>query len=637
MTKASEGMDTVREAQGRPGRGLELLSEAENAFAGYYTYRKTRERCKKYYFGDQWGDWVKDPDSGRYMKEEELIRKRGNTPLKNNLMRRLGRNVLGAYLNQDKEPICIARDRQEQELGEVMTTTLQYNRQLNKTREMNARSLEEYLIGGLVVHKTWYGWRNGKLECWTDSVDTTRFFTDAGVKDVRGWDVCLIGEIHDYAFNRLCELFAKTEADYEFLKRRYAQSADRRYVSNYMKQFGTGVSTDADSFYYPADESKCRVIEVWRKEMKPRWMCTDPLNGEVFKCDMEDYAELVEEENERRKEMCAGTGAEPVLIEASWFMDNYWYYYYLTPFGDILSEGETPYQHGGHPYVFKAYPFIDGEIHSFVNDFLDQQIYVNRLLMLYEWMIRVSGKGNLMMTVDMKPDGWTWEQVAESYSRVGGIVVFKPNKQGILPQQLANNCTNVGITDLLNIQLKFFEDISGVNGALQGKSGYANTSGRLYEQQVQNGTTSLMDLFESYSSFELDESYKVVKNIQQYYDNARMINVTGKRKPVWYDPGKVQDIEYDLSIVHSQTTPVYRDASNQLLLQIWQTGQITLEQLLEVGEFPFADELLQKVKSAKQEQETEARQMQGQQGAQQLYGEIQNGAVPEINGNDVVQ
>lgn len=56
-------------------------------------------------------------------------------------------------------------------------------------------------------------------------------------------------------------------------------------------------------------------------------------------------------------------------------MDSCWYYNYLTPFGDILREGETPYDHKSNPYVFKAYPFIDGEVHSFVGDVIDQQRY----------------------------------------------------------------------------------------------------------------------------------------------------------------------------------------------------------------------------------------------------------------------
>ena len=45
--------------------------------------------------------------------------------------------------------------------------------------------------------------------------------------------------------------------------------------------------------------------------------------------------------------------------------------------------------------MFKAYPFIDGEIHSFVADVIDQQRYTNRLITLNDWVIRASAKGVL--------------------------------------------------------------------------------------------------------------------------------------------------------------------------------------------------------------------------------------------------
>ena len=80
--------------------------------------------------------------------------------------------------------------------------------------------------------------------------------------------------------------------------------------------------------------------------------------------------------------------------------------------------------------------------------------------------------------------------------------------------------------ELPDLQLKFFEDISGVNGALQGKPGYSSTSGTLYAQQTQNATTSLLDLLDSFSTFIIDGAYKDVKNIQQFYDDKRVFNIT---------------------------------------------------------------------------------------------------------------
>ena len=94
----------------------------------------------------------------------------------------------------------------------------------------------------------------------------------------------------------------------------------------------------------------------------------------------------------------------------------------------------------------------------------------------------------LLIPDDAKPKDMSWSDIADEWSRFNGIVRFKPSKSGQIPQQIANNCTNIGIGDLLSMQLKFFEDISGVNGALQGKPGVSGTSGSLYAQQTQNAT-----------------------------------------------------------------------------------------------------------------------------------------------------
>ena len=66
---------------------------------------------------------------------------------------------------------------------------------------------------------------------------------------------------------------------------------------------------------------------------------------------------------------------------------------------------------------------------------------------------------------------------------------------------------------------------------------------------------------------------------------------------VRYDPKKIRDVEFDINITESTATPVYRQMANDFLMQLWQAQAITLEQLLQVGDFPFGDELLQSVSS----------------------------------------
>lgn len=602
---SDEELDSISSSKRRLGnsRAFEVLWQAQQYWLAMETFRRDRERNKNYTYGRQWEDMV--CVDGKQMKEEDLIKKQGNVPLKNNLIRRMVQAVLGVYRSQSKEPTCTARDRDEQRYGETMSTVLQCNMQLNRMTEINARCMEEFLISGFVVQRKWFGWREDKLDCWTDYVQPNNFFVDNNMRDFRGLDCSCVGEIHDISFEDLCQRFAHSPEEYARLAEIYKFAKDKSYLGAVYNDFGYPLQDNYD-FLVPFDLTRCRVIEVWRKESKPRVRCHDVNNGDVFKVEVEDFQELVIDKNNKRLQQAQefGINEEDVpLIRYEWFMDSYWYYYMLTPFGDILEEGETPYEHKSHPYVFKAYPFIDGEIHSFVSNVIDQQRYTNRLITMYDWIMRASAKGVLLFPEECLPKGMSMEDVADEWSRFNGIIMIKTPKAGnVLPQQIANNSTNIGISELLHLQLKFFEDISGVNGAIQGKPGYSGMSASLYNQQAQNAATSLLDLLDTFSAFIRDGAYKDVKNIQQFYDTRRVFNIAGKNSTiVEYDPQKIRDVEFDLSVVESTATPAFRTLTNDMLMQLWQANAISVEQLLEHGDFPFADELLQSIKSQKEQ------------------------------------
>lgn len=611
-------MDTVKRAQRCMGKNrvFDVLWQAQQYWLAMETFRQDRERNKNYTYGKQWDDYI--CVEGKMVKEEDYIKSQGNVALKNNLIRRMVQAVLGVYRSQAKEPTCTARDRDEQKYGETMSTVLQCNMQLNRMTEINARCMEEFLISGFVVQRKWYGWRNDKLDCWTDYVQPNNFFIDNNMRDFRGWDVSCLGEVHDISFEELCGRFAHNSEDYARLAEIYKQARDKAVIATTYDDFGYPLQGYYD-FLVPRDMSRCRVIEVWRKESKPRYRCHDINNGDVFKVDEEDFEALVASENRKRLAMAQELGmdmADVPLIQYEWFIDSYWYFYYLTPFGDILAEGETPYEHKSHPYVFKAYPFIDGEIHSFVSNVIDQQRYTNRLITMYDWIMRASAKGVLLFPEDCLPKGMSMEDIADEWARFNGVIMIKESKAGKLPTQVANNCTNIGIHELLQMQLKFFEDISGVNGALQGKPGYSGMSASLYNQQAQNATTSLLDLLDTFSAFVREGATKDVKNIQQFYDTPRVFNIAGRNSDiVEYDPKKIRDVEFDLSIVESTSTPAYRSMANEMLMQLWQQQAISVEQLLENGDFPFADQLLQSIKAQREQLE---------------QGQVPDGISPEL-------
>ena len=618
VPKGEDSPDSIVRAKAMSGndrsRGQRILMEAQNYYTSGYRFRMGRDRNKRYTYGDQWGDVI--CVDGKEMTEEEYIKMQGQVPLKNNLIRRLVRNVIGSYVNQGTEPRSTARDRDEQPQAETLNALLEYVMQINEMDEMYSHAMREFLISGMPVMRKWYGWNDAlqKEDCWTSAVLPNMFMPDFNMRDPRGWDCQFVGEIHDVSFEEMVTQFAKSPEEYKRLTDIYKAARDVMAGNLSWTSFGYSDTVNTD-FLMPIDQSRCRVIEVWRKESKPRYRCHDWAEGTMFVCDPNDYKAVVEGENAARLAQAAASGIpadDVALITAEWFIDSYWCYYYLSPFGDILAEGETPYKHKSHPYVFKPYPFVDGEIHSFVEDVIDPQRYINRSYITIDWISRASAKGVLMIPEECL-NGQDPQDFADEWAKFNGVIVYKPSKSGAMPKQISANSTNVGIYDLLNYQLKSMEDISGVSAAMQGKSSFSGESGSHAQMMMQQAATSLVDLFRSFNSFIIEGTRKDLKNIQQFYDEKRIRQIVGK---TGVDLSGIKDLDFDVSVVQSPSSQQYKAWANEFLMGLYNSKAFDVKTLLRVAkDLPYADALLQQLES---------------QEAQMAQGQMPDSVSPEI-------
>ncbi len=467
---------------------LEILSQAQACYTALAAFRRDRERNKRYHYGNQWSDKIEV--EGRLMTEAQFLRSQGSEPLKNNLIRRLVRNVIGVNASRGLKPRCSPQRHADKDAAAAINALLQYNASANRLDSLLMRTLEEFLISGLAVHRKWYGARQGRTDCWTDCVSPDCVFFDFSIRDFRAWDCQFIGEVHDISFADLCAQFAKSPADLARLRDVYEHQLDLNEVEADWHQFGIEQSPST-SFLLPRNRGMCRVIEAWRREVK------------------------------------ASTGAN-----GKWGLAAEWHYYFLSPHGHVLAHGVSPYAHGAHPYVLKAYPLIDGEIHSFVSDVIDQQRYINRLITMYDWMVRASAKGVLLLPTACIPHGTDPRDMARVWSKFNGVMVYASNDRNDTPQQVANSSANNAISDLLSMQMKFFEDISGVNGALQGNLANSTMSAKLFDQQTQNATTALTDVLDSFNQFVIDGAYKDADNMRQFYSPRRIADIAGLKHPL---------------------------------------------------------------------------------------------------------
>ena len=101
--------------------------------------------------------------------------------------------------------------------------------------------------------------------------------------------------------------------------------------------------------------------------------------------------------------------------------------------------------------MLRLYPLTDGEIHPFVEDVIDQQRYINRLIMMIDKMMASAAKGVLLFPVDQLPEDMKWEEVFDTWARSDGVIPIT-GRGTSLPQQVVTPTDGVGAYRLLELQ-----------------------------------------------------------------------------------------------------------------------------------------------------------------------------------------
>lgn len=588
------------------GSNLKLLLKCQEYWQSLEPLRRDRSRNIRYKNGDQWSDIVEDPDNGGQLVREDVVLSRaGRVPLKHNFIQQYIRNICGQLLNNKSQSVVYARSSGDQELSEMLTNTLQSVLALNQSDKINISVMEELLLSGIACVKTRFDYwcekdrTDGKM----DLVNINRLFFNTDIEDPRLTDLGLIGEIHDYDLDSLLKNFARSPSEANKLREMY-----RLYDSINLGRTYSMTDTDklALQFTLPRDSSKCRVFEVWQR--LGRWV--------TYTHDYADGSEQivtmsiteVEAINGARQAEAERLGVEfsqSMAIYAEARFEHYWLVSFITPDGTTIKRMETPYRHQEHPYTMAVMPMIDGVVKSGVGDLIDMQRYINRLIVMIDFIMGSSAKGVLMIPESAIPDGYSVDDFASEYVKANGVIVYKQTPGIDAPFQISTNATNVGGWEMLNMQLSLIDKISGVSGAIQGQSARAGTPSSLYAQQAQNSALNLKVLFNVFELFVQARDEKMLKVLMQYYSEPRHVNISGKsftEVAATYQPEMAQKIiDFNITVSQSADTPVFRQIADDVMLQLVRDGQIPLEMYLKNSSLPFADKLLQDMQAAKEQ------------------------------------
>lgn len=591
-------------------RNLQLLDQVAHCYGAMAEFRRRRQRAVNFYRGRQWSDPV--VVNGRTMNEEQYIQMQGRAPLKQNMIRPPLRNIIGQFRSNPTKPVVFARNREDQKSAEMMTVALESALFMNDSANRDARALEEFLLSGSAIYRTSFSLDGARQRAIPKfrAVAANRFFVDPDMEDVQGDDVALVGELLDLDIDELVAAYAHCPADEKRLRQIYAAQLDGH--PDFYRPMTTSRPSainqrPADlSVLFPLVPGKCRVVEVWRKQSAWRLYCHDFADGSFVLRPIADLG-TIDAENHKRQKEAENLGVTPALIEYRQQYAPLWHCYHLSPDGQTIFEGDSPYLHGSHPFVFTFYPLVDGECWGLVEDLIDQQKLINRNMILFDFINSASAKGVLLVPEECIPDDYTLDDIADEWARYNGVIKIKARAGAQIPQQIASNAINPGLTQMIEMQLQLMNDIGGVHGAMQGKAPASGTPSALYAQQSQNSSVNTLDYVATFNQFLQQRDKRLLQLIGQYYTAKQYISSAGSDFNVeahQFDPEKIRNVDFDNSIVQGNNTPAFRAMIDDTLLELLRNQLIGLDTFLENSSLPFADRILQSIKSKQTANET---------------------------------
>lgn len=457
----------------------EAFIAARAAWQSTSRLRGIRRRMKRFAYGRQWDDPVTLPD-GRRVSMAEHARMNLCEPVTSNLIRQIIKSVVGRF----RTDAASASRYSRQPLRSIA--------EANQLDEIDARTLEEFLISGCAIQRVSMAERPEGPGPWVDTVSPARFFVNP-FRDPRGHDIETVGMLHDWSLDELLARLGNNDPGLEReLRRIYADAGMTAGIPL--------ADADADlEFHSPAEPSQCRVVEVWRRSFTTVIACHDPETGRCTLAAETDMQALKAANAARRTD-----GRQPVALHRRRTVG--WSGSWFSPSGRLLRRVEAR----RHPFAVKFYPLIDGEIHPFIEDIIDRQIQVNRTLTMVDRIMAVSAKEVLLLPAEaaLGGDYWKLADYAERWGEPGAVIPYRSRTasgSGEVPAPSVINSAglNAGLSNLLAVEMQMMEQVSGVSRAMRGMTAGSSDTATLYRAQADNSVQSLADIFATFDSFRL--------------------------------------------------------------------------------------------------------------------------------------
>lgn len=616
----------------------QLVQIGAHYFDNMRALRKKWVRDTDYFMGRQLNDTV--VYNGHKMTVKHYMELKGMPALSADIITDKLVSLKGLVRQQYMAPSIQNVDANEEEYVNIFNEFLRQNCNNNNKAEHDADQFENHALLGFIADKVKWAFRKGREDVYIDPVDIFKLAVPPFErKDLE--DVEFIGEAHDVTWPRMLKLFVKKPGDEEKLMQIYNACKTELPIQGNNE---TGMNqTDAlDDWYHSSVVGKYRFFEIWTLERNRALWCHDRLNASAGYRPLTDKAEIdAENESRRAANIVRDENGVPVLdengqqtyyvpeeelalIEYEIGIEELWYYRMISPNGYLLDEGVSPYKvvRDGfsfyyHPYVFLAYPCIQGEVRSFVDRLIDRQRQYNHDNIMLDFIIMNSSKGAMAIDEEALSDKMDIDEIADNYVKADGIIVYTSKKGGNAPTSVVNRSLPAGIEMIMQRDRELVSTQSNVQPALQGASPTAGTSAKRYLAEQQSSAVGVADYVASFNNFTLRVGQKQMWTIQCFYDDRRSVKITGQDIRKYYNRATMGDIDYDMTMALDVNSATIREAMKDLVWQAYLRDEIDFGQAMKSAKFGDTSKLERFWREHKAEKMQQALAQQQQALAQQ--------------------
>ena len=332
---------------------VQLRDEAHGEWSARHAFRAARADARDLFRGRHWEGKVKNQETGATQTEKEYLESKGRVPLAMNLIANIISNIDGQFRQNQSGRLAFAVEGADEESVQMMNLARRAVRRYNQSPVIEADGFKEHILSGASGFKSTVAWdqRLQRYEVKDADVDQTRLFFNLDIRDRRFDGLRLIGEIHDASVAEVVSKFARDRKEADRIIEMYRTEGSDTYANTPSRDFDM---VDAMSFLAPTDAQSVRVVECWRPVY--RWVRYgfDPLFEYVQDADGYGLVALPDNkisriQNERRRAFAAGAydslglTAPPLLELDETRYDPFWHFFFMSPDGDLLRHGPTPY------------------------------------------------------------------------------------------------------------------------------------------------------------------------------------------------------------------------------------------------------------------------------------------------------